>query len=226
MTSKIISNLSVNSVIFSLKEGKLLALFVRLNTSSLKGCWELPGGFVNESEELMIAPARTLKEIANMSVIYHRQIGAFSAVDRVPEKRVVTVGFFAFVRYSDHNPQAGPDAQEVKWIPVDEIPELAFEHREIFDAALENLKRLVRIEPIVFNLLPQKFSLTQIQLLYEVILNEKFDKRNFRKKLQKMNLLIDLGEKQTKVSHRAARLYSFDIKAYDRLTKKGFVFDL
>ncbi len=226
MSSEIINNITVNSVIFSLKEGRLIALFIKRNTEPQKSAWALPGGFVNETEELMIAPARRLKELAGISVIYHRQIGAFGAVDRFPDKRVITIGFFAFVRYSDHKLKIGKDAQEVKWIPIDEAPELAFDHKEIFDKALGILKSIVRVEPIGFNLLPQKFTLTQIQLLYEAILNEKLDKRNFRKKLQKMNLLTDLNEKQTNVSHRAARLYSFDIGTYNKLTKKGFVFDL
>jgi len=220
-----IDNLSIDCVIFGF-DGELKTLFIRRNTEPGLGMMSLPGGFVELDEPLDASPVRRLKELTGISNLFLRQVGAFGEVDRYPLRRVITIGYYALVKISDYTIQPGVDAQEARWISVKEVPELPFDHRLIFDAAVDKLREMVRIEPIGFNLLPEKFTITDLQNLYESILDTTFDKRNFRKKLAKMNLLVDLKEKQTNVSHRAANLYKFDEKIYQKLIKKGFVFDL
>lgn len=224
--STIIDNLSIDCVIFGFEKGSLKTLFIKRNTEPHKGMMSLPGGFIYLDEDIDTAPARRLQDLTGLNNLYLKEVGAFGKVSRYPNRRVITIAYYALVNILDYNITAGIDAQEAVWIPVTETPKLVFDHNEIFNAALLKLREQVRVEPIGFNLLDEKFSISELQTLYEEILDTKFDKRNFRKKLAKMNLLVDTHEKQTKVSHRAAKLYSFDTQTYENLKKKGFIFDL
>lgn len=226
MEQEIIDNLSIDCVIFGFDKGELKTLFIKRNTEPCKGMMSLPGGFIYINENLTDAPARRLKDLTGMDNIFMREAGTFGDIHRYPERRVITIAYYALIKISDYTIRAGEDAQEATWISVDNIPEMPFDHTKIFEAALNKLRKHVRSEPIGFNLLPQKFTITELQTLYEAILDTTFDKRNFRKKLAKMNLLVDLQEKQKNVSHRAANLYSFDKKIYEQLLEKGFTFDL
>ncbi|MDA3883707.1 MAG: NUDIX domain-containing protein [Bacteroidales bacterium] len=223
--SLLIDNLSIDCVIFGFDEGKLKALFIKRNTEPCKGMMSLPGGFVYVDEDLTHVPARRLKDLTGLKNVFLREVGAFGKIDRYPERRVITIGYYALINSSDYKLDVGADAQDVRWISVDEVPELPFDHTEIFDAALIKLRKHVRYEPIGYNLLPEKFTITQLQTLYEAILNKKIDNRNFRKKLAKIGILKDLKEKQKNVSHRAANLYSFNKKKYETLVEKGYTFD-
>ena len=164
--------------------------------------------------------------MTGVSNIYLEQLRAFGDTERYPTKRVITIAYFALVKPEDYTLHAGFTASEAKWFKVSEIPGLPYDHGKILKAGLNHLRHKVRHEPIGFNLLPKKFTLLQLQELYEAILEKKLDKPNFRRKLMKMNLLEVCKEKQTDVSHRAASLYRFDKKIYDRLTEKGFTFEL
>ncbi|MFO7869637.1 MAG: NUDIX domain-containing protein [Bacteroidales bacterium] len=221
----LIDNLSIDCVIFGFDNEQLKALFIKRNTEPCKGMMSLPGGFVYVNEDLIDVPARRLQDLTGIKDVFLREVGVFGNKDRYPERRVITIAYYALVNISDYSLQIGEDAQDVRWIAVDEIPELPFDHYEIFNAALVKLRKHVRYEPIGYNLLPKKFTITQLQTLYECILNKKIDNRNFRKKLAKIGILTDVKEKQKNVSHRAATLYSFNKKKYEKLLDKGYTFD-
>lgn len=156
--------------------------------------------------------------------VFVEQLYSFGAVDRDPRERVISVAYYALVKMAGHRIEAASDARNAGWFAVDELPTLAFDHAEIIATALRRLKGKVRYEPIGFELLPEKFTLSELQHLYEVCLEEPIDKRNFRKKLLGLGLLKETDETQRGVAHRAARLYRFDVRRYKQLKKHGFSF--
>jgi 8-oxo-dGTP diphosphatase len=177
-------------------------------------------------ETLEQAARRELEEETGLSQVYLEQLYTFGVVDRDPRERVVTVAYYALVRLCDHQVQASTDARNAAWFAVDDLPRLAFDHDAIIDLALRRLQGKVRYQPIGFELLPPKFSLTRLQRLYEIILERDLDKRNFRKKVLSLDILEELDEVEQDVAHRAARLYRFDERKYRQLVKDGFNFEL
>ncbi|MFN5653915.1 MAG: NUDIX hydrolase, partial [Flavobacteriia bacterium] len=139
-----------------------------------------------------------------------------------PEARVITVAYFTLVPMCDYKPQATSFAKKADWVPLNEIKELAFDHFEILQSAKEKLKQKIKIQPIGFNLLPEKFTLSQLHRLYESILDKPLDKRNFRRKIQKLDILTSLREKQRGVPHKPSLLYQFNEEKYQELTQTGF----
>jgi 8-oxo-dGTP diphosphatase len=222
----ILPSVSIDCIIFGLDEGSLKVLLLQRAIEPSYGNWALPGGFVLEQEDLDLAARRTLEATTGMTNVFMEQVQAFGRVNRFPLRRVVTIAYYALINNIHGNLRAGPDASDVQWYDIKEVPDLVFDHREILSAALNTLRAKVRREPIGFELLPPKFTLTELQGLYEAVLDTTFDTRNFRKKLLKMNLLVELDERQTGVPHRAARLYSFNRESYENLKEKGFVFEL
>lgn len=218
--------LTVDLVIFGIDEGDLKVLLIQRGQAPFEGKWALPGGFVHEDESLDDAARRELWEEAGVKTTYLEQLYTFGRVDRDPRFRVVTVAYFALVKLTEHKPRAATDAKNAAWFPISDVPTLAFDHDKILERALTRLKAKVRYQPVGFELLPEKFTLTQLQRLYETILERPLDKRNFRKKIIKMELLKELDEIEKDVAHRAARLYQFDAKRYERLSRKGFNFEL
>lgn len=212
--------ITVDCVVFGLDEGDLKLLLIERNLEPFKGKWALPGGFVHLSETLENAARRELEEEAGLQDVFLEQLYTFSDLNRDPRERVVTVAYYALVNINDHDVRAATDAADAAWFDVTDLPCLAFDHEEIVDTAITRLKGKVRYQPIGFELLPKKFTLSQIQHLYEVILENKIDKRNFRKKILKMDVLIELDEIQKGVAHRAARLYRFDKEKYKELVDK------
>jgi hypothetical protein len=186
----------------------------------------LPGGFVLEDEGLDEAAQRILSGLTGMSRIFMEQVRAFGEVNRYPLRRVITIAYYALVKPEVYKLEPGWLADEAGWVPVKDLPELVFDHEEILENTLNTLRKKVRHEPVGFEMLPDKFSLTELQQLYEAILDLRLDKRNFRKKLMKMSLLVPSGETQQGVAHRAAHLYKFDEKVYKTLQEKGFSFEL
>jgi 8-oxo-dGTP diphosphatase len=218
--------LTVDCVVFGLDAGELKMLLVERGIEPFRGRWALPGGFVRVDETLEEAARRELREETGLERLFLEQLYSFGAVDRDPRERVVSVAYYALVKLADHRVQAATDAASAAWFAVHDLPRLAFDHEEISDVALARLRRKVRQEPIGFELLPAKFTLSQIQHLYEAILERPLDKRNFRKRLLALDLLEELDEVEQDVAHRAARLYRFDEKRYRALVKRGLVFEL
>ena len=226
-TSKqIIKNLSIDCVVFGFENNNLEVLLIKRKRNPEKGNWTLPGGFILKTETLDEAAVRILEETSNVKNIYLEQVHTFSEIERFPSRRVVTVAYFALVNPEKHYLKPGTDTTDVKWHKINNEINFPFDHQNIFDKALHQLRQRVRYKPIGFELLPKKFSLTQLQNLYECILGENLDKRNFRKKILGLNMLIPLNDFQQGVAHRAARLYKFDSKTYKILKRKGFSFQL
>ncbi len=219
-------NLTVDCVVFGLDEEDLKVMLIRRNLSPFKGRWALPGGFVRMDETLDEAARRELREETGIEKVYLEQLYTFGDMDRDPRERVVTVAYYALVKLGFHKIKAATDAAKAAWFSIDDMPELAFDHQRIVETALSRLKGKVRYEPIGFELLPKKFTLTKLQKFYEIILDKKLDKRNFRRKINMMRLLVPLDEVEEDVAYRAARLYRFDEKKYVQLKKKGFLFEL
>jgi 8-oxo-dGTP diphosphatase len=218
--------LTADIVVFALDEHDLQVMLIQRDLTPFAGDWALPGGFVRVEETLDEAAARELQEETGLHDIFLEQLYTFGAVDRDRRERVVTVAYYALVNLAGHAVQASTDARSAAWFSVNDLPTLAFDHRQILDVALERLRGKVRYQPIGFELLPEKFTLRQLQHLYEIILDRPLDKRNFRKKVLSMGIIKETNEIETDVAHRAARLFRFDKKAYDRLMKRGFNFEI
>lgn len=220
--------LTVDCVVFGFDggEGALQVLLIRRGLAPFKDHWALPGGFVRVEETLDEAARRELAEETNLSNVFLEQLYTFGTVDRDPRERVVSVAYYALTKPADHTTAASTDAAEAQWFPVSGVPPFAFDHATILDAALTRLRGKLRYEPIGFELLPPKFTLTQLQRLYESVLGTEIDKRNFRKKVLSLELLIPLKETHRDGPHRPAQLFRFDPVRYEKLKKKGFLFEL
>ena len=220
--------LTVDCVVFGFDadDADLQVMLIQRNLPPFKGDWALPGGFVHIDETLDAAARRELREETGITNLYLEQLYTFGALGRDPRERVVTVAYYALVRMSDHEVLAATDAADAAWFSVHDVTQLAFDHDEIFTMALDRLRGKVRYAPIGFELLPEKFTLTQLQHVYEAILGQELDKRNFRRKVQKTGLVVETGEVQKDVAHRAARLFRFEQKQYRALEKNGFNFEI
>lgn len=223
---KPVESVTVDCVIFGFSEGSLKVLLIHSSAGDSIDQWKLPGNYIMEKETLDQAANRILSQLTGVHDLYLEQFHTFGDVYRYPYKRIVTVGYFALVKPEDHELATNIWADQVIWADVDNVPPLSYDHNLILEKATESLTRKIRHEPIGFNLLPEKFTLHQLQELYEAVLRVRLDKPNFRRKLMNMQLLIPLEETQTNVSHRAAKLFRFDPDVYQRLQKKGFVFEL
>ncbi|MCW5912152.1 MAG: NUDIX hydrolase [Cyclobacteriaceae bacterium] len=222
----IIDALSIDCVIFGFKDGRLDILLVKHGEGISAGKWALPGGWITYGESVDDAAKRLLNSLTGIRDIYLEQLKAFGDPNRYPSRRVVTVAYYALVNEENYALIPGFTASDAQWFSIHDLPPLIYDHDQILDYGYRQLKHKVRHEPIGFNLLPAKFTLLQLQELYEAILETKLDKSNFRRKLAKMKLLIDCKEKQKDVSHRAAELYKFDKRVYVTLRKNGMVFGL
>lgn len=231
------SAFSVDNVIFGFDEGELKVLLIQRGTIPHKGQWALPGDLVYPQEDLDTAAARVLNQLTGLDNVYLEQVNAFGAVDRHPLGRVITIAYYALIKVSDYTVTPASFAHYARWHAIPKVGQLAFDHNAILSVCIARLKEKVRKEPVGFELLPPKFTLTELQQLYESILcvdqdtklldrSKGLDKRNFRKKILGMNLLIDLEELQENVSHRPAKLYQFDWSRYQEFVSSGFSFDL
>jgi 8-oxo-dGTP diphosphatase len=203
----------------------LRVLLIERGGKPFQGAMALPGGFVHIDETLDDAARRELSEETGLGDVFLEQLYTFGAVDRDPRGRVVSVAYYALVNLADHRVQSGSDARAARWLPVQDARGLAFDHDAVLAIALERLRAKVRYQPIGFELLPERFTLSQLQALYEAILGEPLDKRNFRKRFLAMGLLAEAGTERG-VPHRAARLYRFDKRRYEALRRRGFDFQI
>ncbi len=219
--------LTVDCLVFGLDaELELKIMLIKRNIPPFQGQWAIPGGFVRMDETLEQAALRELQEETGIHDVYLEQLYTFGDLGRDPRDRTVTVAYYALINLVEQQVQAATDASDADWFLLNDLPELAFDHDQIVQTAIARLRSKIRYEPIGFELLPKNFTLSQLQKLYETVLNRPLDKRNFRKKILSMDLLIDTGEVQHKVSHRAAKLYQFDEDKYAQLQKNGFNFEI
>jgi len=223
---EVIDAISIDCLVFGFKNGSLELLLVQHGEGISKGRWAIPGGWIQYTESIDDSANRILQDLTGVSNIFLEQVKAFGHVSRYPTKRVITIAYYALVKPEAFTLHAGSTAADAQWFKVSDIPDLPYDHDQIVEESLAFLKEKARREPIGFNLIPKKFTLLQLQALYEAILGQKLDKPNFRRKILKMNFLELCKEKQTDVSHRAASLYRFDKKRYAKLKEKGFAFEL
>ena len=219
--------LTVDCIIFGLDaQQELKVMLIQRDIPPFKGQWAIPGGFVRIEETLEEAALRELQEETGIHHIFLEQLYTFGDLGRDPRDRTVTVAYYALINLVEQKIQASTDARAAEWFAISNIPQLAFDHNQILLVAIARLRSKIRYEPIGFELLPQNFSLSQLQRLYETVLDRPLDKRNFRKKILGMDLLIDTGKVEHNVAHRAAKLYQFDENKYLQLKQKGFNFEI
>jgi 8-oxo-dGTP diphosphatase len=209
-------------VVFTFEGSALKVLLVRRKGSPHKGRMALPGGFVGENEPLERAALRELKEETGLRNVSVEQLCSFGDPRRDPRGRVLTVAFLAMVP-SGQSLKAGSDASSAAWCPVDKLPALAFDHCRIVECALQRLRNKLDYTTAGFQLLPRKFTLPELQRLYETVLDRKLDKRNFRKKMDLLGILKPLREWR-RTGRKSARLYSFIPKKFEKLKDKGILF--
>jgi 8-oxo-dGTP diphosphatase len=220
-----VDGISIDCVIFGFKKGSLEVLLVQHASGESEGNWGLLGGWMKREESADDAAHRILYELTTLENIYLEQLKAFTNPKRVLDRRIVTIGYYTLVNQEDYDVKASLAVKEARWCRINEMPDLIFDHNEILEFSLMQLRNRVRQAPIGFNLLPEKFTLLQLMHLYEEILGIELEKSNFRRKILHMKLLVALDEKQQDVSHRAAKLYKFDPDIYTKLTEKGFNFE-
>jgi len=235
-------HVSVDCVLFGLDFEKLHILLIDrgrydsdFKHESIQ--YALPGDLILMDEDLDEGGRRILKDLTGLQNIFLAQFGAFGNPKRLssdsdqrwlksiraePEERVVTIGYYSLVKMHDYTPVASSFARSAVWVPVNEVTELAFDHNELLEKALDRLRETLQTRPIGFNLLPPKFTLGQLQKLYEAIHDREIDKRNFRRKIMKLGIVTELEEKQEGVAHKPARFFSFDKARYEKLLEEGF----
>ena len=216
---------SVDCIVLGYQSGKLKVLLVERGVSPYRGYWALPGDLLKKDEDLKNAAERVLYQLTGLREIYFKQFKTFGAIDRHPMGRVLTVGFFSLVKSENIYPLPAAWAKDTKWWDINELPELAFDHAFIIRKGLIRLRKKAKYESIGFELLPEKFTLLELQSTYEAIFGVEYDKPNFRKKILSMKILEDLNELQSNVNHRPAKLYRFDRDKYNTLKNMGFQFE-
>lgn len=218
--------LTVDCVVFGFDNAKLKILLIQRGVQPFKGRWALPGGFVHIDETLDDAARRELREETSLHNVFLEQLYTFGALDRDPRGRVVSVCYYALVNLAGNPAIGASDADAAAWFPLSKLPPLAFDHDRIIVKAAERLRAKVRYEPVGFELLPDRFTLSQLQTLYEAVTQSSIDKRNFRKKILSMDVLVALDELAAEGAHRPAQLFRFNKAKYAALKKSGFNFEL
>jgi 8-oxo-dGTP diphosphatase len=217
---------TADCVVFGLDRDDLKVLLIQRDFDPFEGYWALPGGFAVVGESIEDTARRELEEETGLKGLFLQQLYTFGEPERDPREHVITIAYFALTNLSAREVQAATDARNAAWFELDDVPQLAFDHNLILKTAYERLQGKIRYQPIGFELLPHKFTLRQLQQIYQKILDRKLDKRNFRKKILKMDILEELDEIETDVAHRAARLYKFEKEKYDQKVKQGFNFEI
>ncbi|GAA4826673.1 NUDIX hydrolase [Algivirga pacifica] len=217
--------LALDCVIFGYEEGTLKVLLTRRKQEPYKGAWGLATGFLHEGESLDNAAIRILKKQTGLDDIYMSQLQTFGDVGRDPVERVVSLVYYALVRVDAYDEKL-LEQNQAQWFSITALPKLMFDHEDMIQKSWGKLRRKSRYQPLGFELLPEKFTLPELQTLYEAIHQKQFDKRNFRKKILATNLLEKLEEKQKGVSKKGAYYYQFQKDKYDELIAAGFNFEL
>lgn len=210
---------SLDCVIFGYQQGKIHVLLIKRSIEPFENMWAIPGDLVYPDEDLPNAAERILYDLTRLKNVDLHQAQTFGHPNRHPQGRVITNAYFALIRIDDFQVEASSWAEEVKWSPIEDVQELAFDHNLILNSTYELLKQKLTVEPICFDLLPVRFTLNEFQQLYEYAFETEMDKANFRKKIKYIPL-IGHDEKQQNVKHRPAKLFSFDRPKYEMLVKE------
>ncbi len=218
--------ITVDAIVFGYNAGKISILLIQRKYEPFKGRWAIPGGFVLEEESLEDAVHRELKEETGVSINYLEQLYTFGRVDRDPRGRVVSVAYFGLIHPDGHTLEASTDAELAQWFEIDNLPELSFDHKHILNVAIERLKGKITYEPIGFELLETKFPFSDLEKLYTTLLGRPIDRRNFRKKINSLNILDELDEKVSLGAGRPASLFKFNEKRYKQLKEEGIIFEI
>ena len=213
-------SVTTDCVIFGYDGKNLKLLLVERGIPPFKGMWALPGGYLQMDEDAIDGAKRELFEETGLRDAYIEQFRTFSAVDRDPRGRVITIAHLALVRISEV--KGGDDAAKAQWFPLKDVPQLAFDHDMILREAMKALRQKIHFEPVGFELLPAVFTMPQLQHLYESILDVRFDRRNFASKMLHLGILEDTGDRQAGAPSRVPATYRFNKDRYDALKSKGF----
>lgn len=213
--------IAVDCIIFGFDKNNLRLLLVKRKVEPESGAWSLMGGFLNEDESLDQAAARVLNELTGLTNVYLEQLYTYGEVERDSGARVLSVAYYALIRTNDYNKNL-LDKFGAKWFLISEIPELIFDHNEMVKKALRRIQRRSKTMPVGFELLPNNFTIPQLQKLYESIYQREIDKRNFRRKILASDLLLKLNKKEKNTSKRGAYLYKFDRNKYFNLINNGY----
>lgn len=211
---------TTDCVIFGYDGKELKVLLVERGIEPFKGCWAFPGGFLNMDEDALAGARRELKEETGLENAFIEQFHTFSEPGRDPRGRVITIAHYALVKIQEV--EGGDDAAQARWFPIGEVPPLAFDHDRILRMAMSRLKERIHFEPVGFELLPDVFTMPQLQNLYEAILEVHFDRRNFASKMLKLGILEDTGDRPVGASSRIPVSYRFNKEKYNELKAKGF----
>jgi 8-oxo-dGTP diphosphatase len=217
--------LAVDCIIFGFDDEDLKILLIKRDFEPEKGKWSLMGGFLKKEENLNMAANRILYQLTGIEKIYMEQLYAFSEVDRDPADRTISVAYFALINIKNHD-QSLIDKYSAQWFSVTDLPALIFDHSEMITKAIKRLRYKTSQKPIGFELLPEKFTMRELQKLYESILGEELDKRNFINKINALDILIKLQEKDMNSSRKGSFLFRFDAKKYRQKVEDGFSFKL
>lgn len=213
-------SVTTDCVIFGFDGSKLKVLLIKRGGEPYKGRWAFPGGFMQIDESAEQGARRELKEETGLETVYIRQFHTFSEPNRDPRERVVTIAYYALVRLQEV--KGGDDAAEASWFALDQVPQLAFDHDLILRKAEQALRQQIHFEPIGFELLPEKFTVRELQNLYEAILDVHFDRRNFYNKMMRLGMLEQTDQTVNPSKKREAFLFRFNKSKYDELKQKGF----
>ncbi|UKM66500.1 NUDIX hydrolase [Flavobacteriaceae bacterium GSB9] len=217
--------LAIDCIIFGFDDEDLKVLLIQRDFEPEKGKWSLMGGFLKQNETLDDGAERILYRLTGMHDIYMEQLYAFSEVDRDPVARTISTSYYAIINVEKHNEELIENFN-AKWFSLSKVPELIFDHGAMLDKAIKRLRRRTSINPIGFELLPEKFTMRQLQKLYEAILDKELDKRNFINKIRSMDILIKLNEKDMTSSTKGSFLYMFDQKKYNEKHDNNFYLKL
>jgi 8-oxo-dGTP diphosphatase len=203
---------SIDCVILGYEKGKLKVLLIECKLKEYEGLWSLLGDILQPEEDIDEASYRILRDRTGLDDVFLEQVQTFGSVQRHPGGRVITVGYYSLINIRDHQLQLSDNL--LHWHLVNEVKQMAFDHKKILDTTICKLRSRIMEEPIIFNLLPKKFSLRELQSVYEAILGSKLDRRNFRKKIFLTDWLIDLNEFESDVTHRPGKLYAFNFQKF------------
>lgn len=211
---------ALDCIIFGFDRNGLKLLLIKRDFEPEKGNWSLMGGFLEKDESLYEAADRILHKLTGLKNVYLEQLYGFGEVDRDPVERTISIAYYALINIREHDKEL-VEKYSARWFPIDELPDLIFDHEEMVEAAKSRLQYKASHQPVGFELLPEKFTLPELQILYEAIYETTLDKRNFRRRILSMDVLVKTDEKQKKYSKKGAYLYKFDEDKYHSKVDNG-----